>query len=121
MCGLDHDGVQVHRDFSKHTICKDQDDSSKIVGIISDRSGNPFELDVSKNEVTLPEPLINIATGVVAPQNVMKDLLKAKEAGMTALVEFVRQRINTSSIALTNPIKQKKLARFRDIKEKTKS
>ena len=56
MCGLDHDEEQVYRDFSKHTICKDQDDISNIVGIISDSSGNPFELDVSENELTLPEP-----------------------------------------------------------------
>ena len=91
MCGLDHDDEQVHRDFSMHTICKDQDDISKTVGIISDRSGNPFELDVSEKEVTLPEPLMNIATGVVAHQNVMKDILTAKEAGMTALVEFVNE------------------------------
>ena len=91
------------------------------MGITSDRSGNPFKVDVSENEVTLPELLMNIATGVVAPQNVRKNLLTAKDVGVTALVEFVKQRINTSSVPLTNPIKRKKLGTFRDIRERPKS
>ena len=65
-------------------IKQDEKDVQSIMSVITDRFGNPYEID-KNNEPTKPDPLTNIAIGVVATDIISKDLLSAKECGKKAL------------------------------------
>ena len=51
-----------------------------------DRFGNPFAIASDVEELERPAPLINMATGVVAPDQVTKELLTGKELSRTAWI-----------------------------------
>ena len=63
----------------------DEQDIQSITSVIMDRFGNPFTISSDVEELENPATLINIATGVVAPDEVTKELLTGKELGRTAL------------------------------------
>ena len=116
MCGLSEDGDQGHRDLKKANTKKDESEIQRISQVITDRFGNPFSIDgpVPVDDEP-PDPLINIATGVVAPNDVTQDLLSAKSKGKKAMVEFVANRINMSEVSLSSPIKRLKLKTFANV------
>ena len=92
--------------------------------MILDRFGNPFTIHGPiPVEDEPPYPLINIATGVVAPNDVTKDLLNARSEGRKAMLEFAEERLNLGEIPLSTPIKKIKLRTFANVHatKKTKS
>ena len=95
-------------------IKQDEKDVQSIMSVITDRFGNTFEFD-KNNEPSKPDPLTNIATGVVASDIISKDLLSAKECGKKALKEFVEMRIGSEVPKLSVPLKKKKLQTFVNI------
>ena len=67
--------------------------------------GNPF---------LYRETLINICSGLEAPENIQMDLLNAFEKGKQELDNFLKLRLQTSEISFFSPIKQLKLKTFKD-------
>ena len=122
MCGLSEDEDQGHRDLKKANTRKDESEIQKITRVITDRFGNPFSINgpVPLEDET-PDPLINIATGVVAPSDVTHDLLSAKSIGKKALIDFATERLNRCEVSLSSPIKRFKLKTFANIQHPKKS
>ena len=96
---------------------KNEKEIQKIIQVITDRFGNPFSVHgpVLEEENEMPGPLINIATGVVAPGDVTNDLLNAKSIGQKAMAEFVEERLNLCETQLSSPIKRFKLKTFTNV------
>ena len=71
MCGLSEVEDQGHRDLKRTNTKKDEEEIQRIMQVITDRFGNPFSVHVSvlEGEDESPDPLINIATGIVAPSD----------------------------------------------------
>ena len=114
LCGITDADNNVHHDVQPSVIKQDEKDVQSIMSVITDRFGNPFEFD-KNNEPSKPDPLTNIATGVVASDIISKDLLSAKECGKKALKEFVEMRIGSELTKLSVPLKKKKLQTFVNI------
>ena len=83
----------------------------KITSVIMDRFGNPFVLDTIDTSEE-PEPLSNIATGVVSSPEITDYLLNAKETGKEAMLNYVDDRISKGSTPLHVPIHKLKLKTF---------
>ena len=117
LCGLSEDEDQGHRDLKRTNTKKDEKEIQKIIQVITDRFGNPFSVHgpVLEEENEMPGPLINIATGVVAPGDVTNDLLNAKSIGQKAMAEFVEGRLNLCETQLSSPIKRFKLKTFANV------
>ena len=77
LCDTSDADSNVHHDVQPNVIKQDEKDVQSIMSVITDRFGNPFEFD-KNNEPSKPDPLTNIATGVVASDIISKDLLSAK-------------------------------------------
>ena len=60
----------------------------------------------------MPDPLINMATSVVASEEVTKDLLTSKEIERKALEDYTKIRIQNQSVPMTKPIKRLNLKTF---------
>ena len=56
-----------------------------------------------------PAPLINMATGVVAPDEVTKELLTGKDLGRMALKNYVEHCLQDQDISMIKPIKRSNL------------
>ena len=64
---------------------------------------NPFDIGQYEEEKM---PLINIATGTVAPSEVSESLLSAKEQGEKAMEGFVQARLISDKANFWNPLKK---------------
>lgn len=111
LCGITDADNNFHHDVQRRVIVQDEKDVQSIVSNITNRFGNPFVIDMDK-ELGTPEPLTNIATGVVASENISRDLLNANETGKMALKEYVDSRLNSELTKLSVPLKKKKLQTF---------
>ena len=67
--------------------------------------GNPF---------LYRETLINICSGLEAPENIQMDLLNAFEKGKQELNNFLKLRLQTCEISVFSPINQLKLKTFKN-------
>ena len=114
LCDITDADNNVHHDVQPSVLKQDEKDAQSIMSVITDRFGNPFEFD-KNNEPSKPDPLINIANGVVASAIISKDLLSAKECEKNALKEFVEMRIGSELTKLSVPLKKKKLQTFVNI------
>ena len=63
-------------------------------------------------ELEKPARLINMATGVVAPDEVTKELLTGKELGRTALKDYVEHYLQDQDILMIKPTKRLNLKAF---------
>ena len=95
MCGLLEDEDQGHRDLKRTNTKNDEIEIQNIMQVITDRFGNPFSVPVPllEEDDQMQDPLINIATGVAAPNDITNDLFKAKSVGQKAMNEFVAKKI----------------------------
>ena len=107
-CGLLVDEDQGHRDLKRPYTKKDEIEIQNIMQVITDRFGNPFSVPgpVLEEDDQMPDPLINIATGVVAQIDDTNDLLKAKSVGRKAMKEFVEESLHLCETELSKPIKR---------------
>ena len=103
----------VNRSLTKSMITKDEQDIQSITSDIMDRFGNLFTVasDVEE-ELEKPVPLMNMATGVVAPGDVTKEHLTGKELGRTALKDYVEHFFQDQDISMIKPIKGLNLKTF---------
>ena len=87
-------------------ITKDEQDIQSVTSVIMDRFGNPFTIASDVEELEKPAPLINMATGVVAKDDVTKELLTGKELGRTTLKDYVEHCLQDQDISMIQPIKR---------------
>ncbi|XP_014665188.1 PREDICTED: uncharacterized protein LOC106807386 [Priapulus caudatus] len=98
-----------HPDLSTPRIKRDERDVCALVEMLEGNWTNLF--DVSE--------LISISTGIVAPANVAKDLLEAKDKGVTAYKEFHQDRLGMDAKKdFFEPLKRQKLKTFSNLKVK---
>ena len=91
MAGLADTGSHIRKDSSAPRILKDKQDVQKVMDTI-DSWVNPFS--TKKTSV----PLINIAAGVTATEDISVDLLTAAQQGQHAFLNFVKTRIQSSEV-----------------------
>ena len=65
-------------------------------------------------------PLINIATGTVAPSEVSESLLTATEQGEKAMVEFVQARLISDKENFWDPLKKIDIKTFQSLNKPIK-
>jgi len=73
---------------------------------------NPFDIGQYKGEKM---PLINIATGTVAPSEALESLLNAKEQGKKAVGEFVQARPISDKENFWDPLKKINIKTFQSL------
>jgi hypothetical protein len=73
-----------HQDLTPSRINRDNTDISSIVQILSEVFINPFS----------DFPLVCISTGIIASENVSRDLLNAKEEGTKSMMKFISERLS---------------------------
>ena len=111
MFGL-QDGEQAsHKGAAPRRVRRDEEDVKKMISCFS--SGlmtNPFNLD--------SDALLNIATGVVLPEDVAQTLVHSTEKGLQQMKAFVEQRINSNAVGFWKPIPNMKIKTFSSANKK---
>ena len=107
MLSIDQE-LSVTKDVGTKRMNFDEEKVSEATHVIS-TWGNPFDESSS---------LINMASGLEAPNDVKRDLLEAQSRGELALGEFVEKRIRTNDTSFYDPIKRCKLKTFATMKAK---
>ena len=111
MFGL-QDGEQAsHKEAAPRRVRRDEEDVKKMISCFS--SGlmtNPFNLD--------SDALLNIATGVVLPEDVAQTLVHSTEKGRQQMKAFVEQRINSNAVGFWEPIPNMKIKTFSSANKK---
>ena len=67
--------------------------------------GNPF---------SYRETLINISSGLEAPEDIQNDLLNSYEKGNQCMKKILKKRLETNEVSFFSPIKQLKLKTFKN-------
>ena len=96
-------GSNLHRELGSQKIERDENDVNNIIQCIETKLVNPFDIGKYQGEKM---PLINIATGTVAPSEVSESLLSAKEEGEKAMIEFVQARLISDKANFWDPLKK---------------
>ena len=97
-----------HKDLRVSRIARDEKDVLSVINIFENVIINPF----SQNN------LLCISNGLVATEDVKKDLLQAKERGKAAMEVFIESRLTPEAEAeFFSPIKKLKLKSFSSLKK----
>ena len=98
LCGLgEEDRNYTHTEATINQISKDATQMVKIVSTVTERMINPFQIiEQCDTNDTEDMPLLNIATGSVAPQEIADNLQKAKEIVKNQFEKFVEKHINSN-------------------------
>ena len=111
MYGL-QDGEQAsHKEAAARRVKRDEEDVKKMMGCFS--SGlmtDPFTHD--------SDELLNIATGVVLPEDVAQNLVRSTEKGRQQMNAFVEKRINSNAVGFWEPIPNMKIKTFSSTNKK---
>ena len=111
MFGLQDGGQPSHKEAAPRRGRGDEEDVKKMISCFS--SGlmtNPFILD--------SDALLNIATGVVLPEDVAQTLVHSTEKGRQQMKAFVEQRINSNAVGFWEPIPNMKIKTFSSANKK---
>ncbi|KAI4829100.1 hypothetical protein KUCAC02_023162 [Chaenocephalus aceratus] len=106
LCDTDAKGPKAHREHGASRMDRDEGDIQKIMEAVEQKQ-NPFDLD------SIPEELINIASGQVASEKVAKELSSFLQDGAEQNAIFIEQRLAKS---FWDPEKRKQCATFKDMK-----
>ena len=113
MCGLEnYERVGTHKETGAAQIKRDQEDIDRLVS--SFNSGlltNPFDIPDDRN-ISEKLSLLNIATGVVLPEQASDRLLDATEMGKRRMKDFISTRINTNEVNFWDPLPKLKINTF---------
>jgi len=102
----------TQKEFGKERLQRDESDVLKIMKCIDTKMKNPFDISEYEGEKL---PLINIASGTVAPTDVCESLLSAKEQGKNAMDEFVQERLVLGETNFWEPIKKTNIKTFQSL------
>jgi len=84
--------ISTHKESSKVRIQRDENDIKKVILTLQTVMTNPFEKDAYRKDVLL----LNLATGVVMPEEISEPLIDAQCLGAARMKLFVSKRINTN-------------------------
>ena len=105
MYGIQDGEKASHKEAAPRRIKRDEEDVKKMMGCFS--SGlmtDPFTQD--------SDALLNIATGVVLPEDVAQNLVRSTEKGRQQMNSFVKERINSNAMGFWEPIPNMKIKTF---------
>ncbi|KAI4804373.1 hypothetical protein KUCAC02_026003 [Chaenocephalus aceratus] len=106
LCDTDAKGPTAHREHGASRMDRDEGDIQKIMEAVEQKQ-NPFDLD------SIPEELINIASGQVASEKVAKELSSFLQDGAEQNAIFIEERLAKS---FWDPEERKQCATFKDMK-----
>lgn len=86
LCDTDDQSSKAHKEHGASRMDRDERDIQKIMETVEQRQ-NPFDLD------SIPEELINIASGQVASEKVAKELSSFLQDGVKQNAIFIEQRL----------------------------
>ena len=110
MFGL-QDGEQAsHKEAAPRRVRRDEDVKKMISCFSSGLMTNPFNLD--------SDALLDIATGVVLPEDVAQTLVHNTEKGRQQMKAFVEQHINSNAVGFWEPIPNMKIKTFSSANKK---
>ncbi len=112
MAGIKEE-VDGHKEMSGNRISTDESAVMCIVDYIENGNMNPFACE--SDEIT------SLTSGIVAPEDVKLDLLKAKQIGERNSNEFIEKRLLTNEVPFHEPISGLGLKTFSDLVGKQKS
>ncbi len=111
LCDTDDQSPKAHKEHGASRMDRDERHIQKIMEAVEQRQ-NPFDLD------SIPEELINIASGQVASEKVAKDLSSFLQDGAKQNAIFIEQRLAKSkrTKSFWEPEKRNQCATFKDMK-----
>ena len=113
MCGLEnYEQVGTHKEARVARMKRDQEDIDRLVA--SFNSGlltNPFDIP-NDRDISEKLSLLNIATGVVLPEQASDRFLDATEFGKRSMEAFISTRINTNEVSFWDPLSKLKINTF---------
>ena len=87
--GVDHPAIP-HKESAVSRIEKDEICTENIIDVVEKRMVNPFIVE-SEWDSENRRPLVNIATGLVAPPEVFSWLNGCKKSGLMKLKDFLKK------------------------------
>ena len=123
LCGLGEDDRNyTHKEATTNRISKDATQMVKIVSTVTERMINPFQImEQCDTNDTEDMPLLNIATGSFAPQEIADDLQKAKEIGKNQFEKFVEKLINSNEKDFYKAVTSNDLTTFASLEKNSKA
>ena len=113
MCGLEnYERVCTHKEAGAARMKRDQEDIDRLVS--SFNSGlltNPFDIPDDR-DTSEKLSLLNIATGVVLPEQASDRLLDATEMGKCSMEDYISTRYNTNEVNFWDPLPKLKINTF---------
>ncbi len=111
LCDTDDQSPKAHKEHGASRMDRDERHIQKIMEAVEKRQ-NPFDLD------SIPEELINIASGQVASEKFAKDLSSFLQDGAKQNAIFIEQRLAKSkrTKSFWEPEKRNQCATFKDMK-----
>lgn len=101
-----------HEDMGKNRQKRDETDVGKVVDLINNQYQNPFDLN------TVPDNLVNIASGQVASEEIEKSLNEFRDVSQEAVNQYVSERLsNERSVKFWNPIPRSKIRTFANMRK----
>ena len=111
LCDTDRKSPKGHQEHGASRMDRDERDIQKIMETVEQKQ-NPFDLD------SIPEELINIASGQVASENVARQLSSFLQDDAKQNAIFIEERLLKSkrTKSFWEPEKRKKCVTFKDMK-----
>ena len=115
----DADTVGTHRETAPKRLERDEADVQKLLTIVNTgQITEPFCLEEAQEDSHNILPLINIAIGVVIPQDSAGKLVKSYEAGTAQMLTFVEQRLNKHEKNVWDAVPNLKIKTFSTLTKK---
>ena len=115
----DNDRVGSHKEARSQRLKRDETDVQKLVSTVLNVMTDPFCLENADDEDSCS--LLNIATGVVMPDEKAARLITSTELGEKQMNDFVERRLNTNEVKFWEPLPHLKIETFASLSKKRKS
>ncbi|MES9881199.1 MAG: hypothetical protein ABW185_10000 [Sedimenticola sp.] len=119
MSGILQPDREAHKESTSRRISKDEEAVKTIINMVQERMVNPFQVEEGACSDDR-QPLVNIATSIVAPTNVTESVCKVRESGMAELQTFVESRLQTGEVDFFSPIKKPGFKTFASLNKQVK-
>ena len=104
--------LYVHKELVFARIKTDIEAVERVLDLLENVFKNPWSKD---------SELTSLSTGIEATSEVRSNLLQAKEKGLAACKEFIKDRCSSDSVLdYFDPLKKQKLKTFKDLKAVSK-
>ena len=118
MCGLEENApVGLHKECGSNRIKRDEADIQKLLSMFKSKlMTNMFELPHGSESECVQ--LVNIASGVVVPTEMVQSLVHAKDIGREKMDTFIQDRMDSNTKSFWDAIPQLKLKTFANLAQK---